>query len=126
MKIKLNIAVVTTDPDNDLLKTLNSNYDGVYCCLNFDAALDCAVKNKLGGIMLLADGYPDTTTSITSYQAQKVNESGIRLYIEYPSIDKTLGITGYSGLGKMGYDRAIVMYSSARFGSYRLYAVFFA
>ena len=113
MKIKLNIAVVTTDPDNDLLKTLNSNYDGVYCCLNFDAALDCAVKNKLGGIMLLADGYPDTTTSITSYQAQKVNESGIRLYIEYPSIDKTLGITGYSGLGKMGYDRAIVMYSSA-------------
>ncbi len=113
MKIKLNIAVVTTDPDNDLLKTLNSNYDGVYCCLNFDAALDCAVKNKLGGIMLLADGYPDTTTSITSYQAQKVNESGIRLYIEYPGIDKTLGITGYSGLGKMGYDRAIVMDSSA-------------
>ena len=112
-KQMLNISVVTTKADNDLLKTLLTNYDGVKRYTSLDTALNNAESDGISGVMVLADNYPNTTTAVTTTQAQKINELGIRLYIEYARANETLGITGYSGLGKMGYDRAIVMDSSA-------------
>lgn len=112
-KVTLNISVVTTDKTNDLLKTLSNNYKGIRVYSSLDDALNDTQTNRTKGIMVLSDNYPDSITAITDAQAKKINETGVRLYIEYPSVNDTLGIIGFSGTGKMGFDRAVVMDSAA-------------
>ena len=121
-RASLNISVVTTDSGNNLLTTLNSNYDGIKTYSTLDAALNAAEANGTKGIMLLADNYPTATTSLTDAQAERINALGLRLYIEYPTNNSSMGITGFGAVGaetyatdtgKMGYDRAIVMDSEA-------------
>ena len=112
-KTTLNIAVVTSDPSNDLVKTLNANYNGVKVYSSLDTALKNAESDKTKGIMVLADNYPNSTTAITESQAAAIYNLGIRIYIEYPSNNVDLGISGYSGTGVMGYDRAIVTDAAA-------------
>lgn len=107
-KATLSISVVTTRSANDLLKTLNANYSGIKVYSSLDDALNNVKADGTKGIMLLADNYPNSTTAITDAQAAKINELGVRLYIEYPDNNALLGITGYNGIKKMGYDRAIV------------------
>ena len=108
-KQELSIAVVTTDADNDLYVTLNNNYKGIQLVSTLDAALalneDANSTNDVTGIMVLADNYPNTTTVISAEQAAKIETLGVRLYVEYPANNDTLGITGYSGTVLMnGYE----------------------
>ena len=105
----LNISVVTSKSDNDLVKTLSENYDGVKVYETLDAALENASADGTKGIMVLADKYPNTATVITDAQSSKINELGVRLYVEYPQNSESLGIVGYEGTKAMDYDRAIVM-----------------
>ena len=112
-KETLDIAVVTNDADNDLVKTLEANYNGISTYSTLDAALDNVGGKGIKGIMVLADKYPGTTVAITDSQAAKINELGVRVYVEYPANSDALGITGYSGTKAMDYDRAIVMDSEA-------------
>ncbi|MBQ8740231.1 MAG: hypothetical protein IJY79_01615 [Clostridia bacterium] len=107
-KTLLNIAVVTSNSSNDLLNTLKANYSGISEFLSLDDALNDVSTNKTNGIMVLGDNYPDLTTEITAAQAERINELGIRLYVEYPSVNNTLGIIDYNGTKTMGYDRAVV------------------
>lgn len=111
-KQTLNIAVVTTDENNDLYKTLVANYNGIQKVSTIDAALelntDDDASNDVKGIMVLADTYPSTTTVVTTEQAEAIASSNVRLYIEYPANNDTLGISGYSGTNVMNYNRGIV------------------
>ena len=109
----LDISVVTNNAENDLLKTLNANYNGIKVYTTLDGALDAVSENGTKGIMVLADKYPNTTTAVTDAQAKKVNDLGIRLYIEYPANNDALGIVGYDGTKAMDYDRAVVIDSAA-------------
>ena len=97
-KQDLDIAVVTTDVNNDLYKTLVSNYDGITLCDSLDKAIalnsDSDANNDVKGIMVLADTYPSTTTVVTTEQAEAIASSNVRLYIEYPANNDTLGISG--------------------------------
>lgn len=112
-KPTLNISVVTNDFSNDLLTTLSENYMGVNHYTTLDVALENALSDGVKGIMVLADNYPNNTTTFTDSQATKINELNVRIYVEYPANNETLGIVEYNGTGTMGYDRAIVMDSTA-------------
>ncbi len=112
-KTTLNISVVTKDEKNDLLVTLTSNYSGVKHYTSLDGALNDVSSNGTNGIMMLADNYPDNDITVTDAQAKKINTLGVKLYIEYPSDNATLGITGYSQTKVMGYDRAVVKDANA-------------
>lgn len=121
-KATLNISVVTTNSRNDLVKTLNDNYNGIKVYSSLDTALSNVQANGTRGIMVLADNYPTATTVITDAQASQIKSLGIRLYVEYPTNNETLGITGFGAIssetystdsGKMLYDRAIVMDAEA-------------
>ncbi len=120
-KQTLNISVVTTKTDNDLLTTLQANYNGIEHYTSLDTALTDADEGQ--GIMVLADNYPGASTAITDTQAAIVNEKGIRLYIEYPKNNATLGITGFgeaSAAGNMYYDRAVIMNTATGLNQYDL------
>ena len=108
-KATLNISVVTNKADNDLVKTLSENYNGITVYSTLDAALADVSANGTKGIMVLADKYPGTATAITAAQASKINELGVRVYVEYPQNNEALGIVGYEGTKAMDYDRAIVI-----------------
>ncbi|MBQ8740230.1 MAG: hypothetical protein IJY79_01610, partial [Clostridia bacterium] len=107
-KTTLNISVVTKDAKNDLLTTLQSNYNSVKHYTTLDAAINAAKANGTKGIMVLADTYPNSPTTISDSQATKINNLGVCLYVEYPNNNTNLGITGYNDTDVMGYDRAIV------------------
>ncbi|MDO4608133.1 MAG: hypothetical protein Q4B40_02950 [Clostridia bacterium] len=107
-KATLNISVVTKNEKNDLLLTLTSNYKGVKHYTSLDDALNNAATNQTKGIMVLADNYPDSDTAVTESQATKINSLGVKLYIEYPSNNTSLGITGYTDTRVMDFDRAVV------------------
>ena len=111
-KQKLNIAVVTKDVNNDLYKTLVSNFDGITLCDSLDKAIalnsDSSTNNDVKGIMVLADTYPAQKTSVTEAQAEAIASSNVRLYIEYPANNDTLGVSGYSGTTVMNYNRGVV------------------
>lgn len=112
-KATLNISVVTKDAKNDLLTTLTANYSGVKHYATLDAALNSAKANGTKGIMVLADNYPNSPTTISDSQATQINNLGVRLYVEYPKNNAKLGITDYNLTDVMGYDRAIVKDSGA-------------
>ncbi len=112
-KTTINISVVTKNSQNDLLVTLNNNFDGIKHYTTLDAALSNASANGTKGIFVLADNYPDQTLTITEAQSEKINSLGIRLYVEYPSNNNTLGITGYGETRTMGYERAVVRNADA-------------
>ncbi len=110
----LNVAIVTTDSNNDLAKTLSDNYDGVSVYASIDAALSAAEAGGIKGIMVLADNYPNTTTAFTTTQTARINAlSGVRVYVEFPAVNDALGIVGYGGTASMGYDRAVVTDANA-------------
>lgn len=104
----LNISIVTNDTNNDLVKTLNENYQGISVYSTLDSALDAAPTNGTKGIMILADKYTKPTT-ITESQAERINQLGVRVYVEYPENNESLGIVGYDETKETGYDRAIVI-----------------
>ena len=105
-KPSLHIAVVTKERSNDLLRTLNTLYAGIYRYETLADAL--AAHVDLRAVMLLADGYPEAKTAAREEDIDRLRARGLRLYIEYPEKNKSLGTDGYDGEAKMGYSRAIV------------------
>ena len=74
--------VLSGAADNDLFLALrNSGID----CERYDdprEAIDQASRGS--GVLLLAQGYPDSTTPISAGLLQKAATKGLRLYVEYP------------------------------------------
>ncbi len=109
VKEMLNVAIVTGDENNDLLKTSLDNYDGVRVFVTLGDAITAAEEGSVKGIMILADNYPNTTTVFTDTEAERLNAlKDVRVYVEYPAVNEALGIVGYEGTDVMGYDRAVV------------------
>ncbi len=48
-----------------------------------EAALDAVLAD--GGMLILADGYPDRITEISPAVFERIEANKIRLYVEYPS-----------------------------------------
>ena len=109
----LPLAVVTKDEENDLLLTLTRCYAGILRRDTLAAALDAAEAGGIRGILLLADGYPEERTQVSEEDAARAAALGLRLYIEYPEENTTLGIGGFEGEEVMGYRRAVVTDSEA-------------
>jgi len=68
--------------DNDLYQILkNNDFD----CMRFDR-LDTAMAGvpQESSLLVLAAGYPNRTTQITSEQFEQARKKNLRLYIEYP------------------------------------------
>jgi len=68
--------------DNDLCRSLE---DSGFDCVRFER-LDVALAEVPDGasLLVLADGYPERTTRVSSEQFQRAREKGLRLYVEYP------------------------------------------
>ncbi len=109
----LNISIVCADTSNDLVTTLRKTYSSIRVYSTLDEALDSAAAVGARGIMVLSDNYPNATTQITDAQAARINELGVRVYVEYPALNEALGIVGYEGVAAMQYDRAIVIDANA-------------
>lgn len=124
VKATLNVSVVTANQSNDVVKTLNENYNGISVYSTLDDALAAAETNETKGIMVLADNYPTTATAITDTQAATIESLGVRVYVEYPANSAALGITGFDGTGTMGYDRAVVTDADAL--GMQLYSILYA
>ncbi len=75
--------ILSCEKDNDLFRTLMNNN---IACLRFDnpeAAIEHAGDGT--GVMILADGYPGKTTSLTQDLLSKAEKKKLRMFIEYPS-----------------------------------------
>ncbi len=69
-------------PDNDLYSILSKS--GPYP--RYDTAADAVERAKPGSaVLILADGYPATTTSVAPEVLDKAQAKDLRLYIEYPA-----------------------------------------
>lgn len=69
--------------NNDLYKTLQENNID---CARYDSpekAIDMAKEGT--GVMILADGYPQQTTTMSDALYEKAKSKKLRLYVEYPS-----------------------------------------
>ena len=67
---------------NDLFRVLVDN--GIHCSRS-DSPADAVTKAPAGaGVLILADGYPDRTTTIEPAVLDAAAAKGLRLYIEYP------------------------------------------
>ena len=75
--------VLCCTPDNDLYAVLRGS--GVRCA-RYDSP-DEALKHltRGNGLLLLADGYPASTTRVDSMMTLQAGLKGARLYVEYPS-----------------------------------------
>ncbi len=126
-KQTLNISVVTTDTSNDLLKTLQANYDGIKQYSSIANAVSNVDANGTDAIMVLAGAgvnyqYTNTSTDyITADVYKTLQDKGVRLYVEFPKNNSAIGITGYSQYGETDavknmsneYRRAIVTSTGA-------------
>ena len=71
-------------PDNDLCAVLEGSGVSFVRHSSAHKAVDAAPSGS--GVLILADGYPETTVSISPELLQKAREKGQRVYIEYPSM----------------------------------------
>ena len=80
---KQNNVILSCKEDNDLYITLKENK---VACIRYNTpkeAIDNAVEGA--GVLILADGYPTKTTTITASLFEKARIKELRLYVEYPS-----------------------------------------
>ncbi len=69
-------------PDNDLYNVLKSN--GIACSRFSDPRQAIDNAEPRSGVMILADGYPDTATQIEESTLAAARQKNLRLYLEYP------------------------------------------
>lgn len=70
-------------PGNDLYTALSKS--GAKCP-RFDTASEAVERAAPGSAaLILADGYPDTTTTVDSAVLDKTAKKKLRLYVEYPA-----------------------------------------
>ena len=75
--------IISCSEENDLYRILIENN---IQCLRFNTPIEAVEMAKEGsGVFILADGYPEETTSVDSSLFEKAKEKKLRLYIEYPS-----------------------------------------
>lgn len=96
------------DENNDLYKTAMDNYAGIDHYESLSEAVQKAEPDS--GIAVLADGYPDTLTTLEldDKELKQVESKKLRLYVEYPENNAQLGLE-YEGTGDMGFDRLVVL-----------------
>ena len=69
--------------DNDLLRVLGENE---IHCPYYDTPAEAVGKAPVGsGVLILADGYPEHTTTIEPAILDAATAKGLRLYVEYPT-----------------------------------------
>ena len=69
--------------DNDLYLTLTENN---IKCSRFDNPAEAIANARKGsGVLILADGYPVTTTRVDSLLYAEAFRKGVKLFVEYPS-----------------------------------------
>lgn len=96
-------------PGNDLYTVLAKS--GAKCP-RFDTASEAVERAAPGSaVLILADGYPDTTTKVDSAMLDKAAERKLRLYVEYPAAIAGLQV---GAPRSTVWERAVV--SSGEFG----------
>ncbi len=107
MKSKL---ILCCNQNNDLFRVLSENKIEVERFNRSKEAVDAAGTGD--GIMILADGYPETTTPLDAAIFEMAAQKKLRLYVEYPSSlpDLELGAITFLKTGEYGaiIDRTIV------------------
>ena len=76
-------VLLSCKSDNDLYLTLKKNH---FQCTRYNSpeeVIKSAAENS--GILILADGYPDKTTEISTTLLEIARSKKLRLYVEYPS-----------------------------------------
>lgn len=102
------MLLLACNQDNDLFRVLREN--GIPCSRYDDAALAVNEAPVGAGVMILADGYPETPTPIAPELFSRAKESGVQLYVEYPAMLPGLQVGAPRGTR---WERAVV--SSAVF-----------
>lgn len=83
--------VLSCSHNNDLFRTLRSND---VPCLRFDSPSEAISHAESGsGVLVLADGYPQSLTPFDEQLFRKAKDKKLKLYIEYPSY-----VTGYGNM----------------------------
>lgn len=80
MKSKL---ILCCNQNNDLFRVLSENKIEVERFSRSKEAVDAAGTGD--GVMILADGYPETTTPLDAAIFEMAAQKKLRLYVEYPS-----------------------------------------
>ena len=70
-------------PDNDLYRAMTAG--GVECQRCETAAAAVAQASAEAGVLILADGYPKTTTRLDSALLEAAAAKRLRVYVEYPA-----------------------------------------
>ena len=95
--------VVSAEPANDLLRVLN---DAGYECVRVDSPAAAVGQAAEGGaVMILAAGYPATTTPVDAALFAAAAAKNLRLYVEYPA--SLPGLTVGARVTPR-YDRAVI------------------
>ena len=89
--------------DNDLYRVIVRSYG---CVPRFDSATQAIEAAPAGGgVLLLADGYPDTRTPFSIEWLNRARQKKLRLFIEYPSWIPGLNL---EAVKKFKRERAVV------------------
>jgi hypothetical protein len=94
--------ILSCGSDNDLFRVLQDN--GVSCS-RCDGPAEAIRRAPPGaGVLVLADGYPKTTTPVDARVFEKARRKKIRLYVEYPATlpEMELGAPAYLKTGEYG------------------------
>lgn len=104
----MNLVLICRE-DNDLYQVLQDNNIDCSRYTTTREAMDTAQKGA--GIMILADGYPKTTTAIDSALFKAAERKNLRLYVEFPATLPDVTVGEPRGIE---WERAVV--SSKAFG----------
>jgi hypothetical protein len=89
-QLKPNRLTISCAETNDLYKTLVGNNIN---CLRFNTPMEAVEMAREGsGVMILADGYPEKTTTLDSSFFRIAVKKKLRLFIEYPAFLPGLAI----------------------------------
>ncbi len=107
--VKSALLVFRCAPGNDLYRAMTA---GVERYARYDSVEDAVSKAPRGaGVLILADGYPESTTVVTPALYEKAAKKKLRLYVEYPA---TLPGLTVGSPREVQWERAVV--SSDAFG----------
>ncbi|MFT5366451.1 MAG: hypothetical protein ACI8V2_001398, partial [Candidatus Latescibacterota bacterium] len=97
------ILTLVCKPDNDLCRILQDNN----VAFNRVATAQEAIENapEESGILILADGYPETPTPIDLKVLETAQEKRQRIYLEFPSTLPEMEVGDIHGIE---WERAVV------------------
>jgi hypothetical protein len=110
------MLVFVCSPDNDLYRVVSAEGEK---CLHFVSIMQMLNQTPEGsGVLILADGYPQTTTDFPNDFWELAQEKQLRLYIEYPTAvpGVELGRPVFSKTGPFGSIVERIVVTSHVFG----------